>query len=60
MKNSDQATDPLDGIKLVPEPSEKLLNERQYLDYRSEYSPFHAMRTIIRSSERNVLLALSR
>ncbi len=36
MKNSDQPTDPLDGIKLVPEPSEKLLNERQYLDYRNE------------------------
>ena len=36
MKNSDQATDPLDEIKLVPEPSEELLNERQYLDYRSE------------------------
>jgi len=36
MKNSDQATDPLDDIKLVTEPSEKLLNERQYLDYRSE------------------------
>lgn len=36
MKDSDQATDPLDGIKLVPEPSEELLNERQYLDYRSE------------------------
>jgi hypothetical protein len=36
MKNSDQATDPLDGITLVPEPSEELLNERQYLDYRSE------------------------
>ena len=34
MKNSDQATDPLDEIKLVPEPSEELLNERQYLDYR--------------------------
>lgn len=36
MKNADQATDPFDGIKLVTEPSEKLLNERQYLDYRSE------------------------
>jgi hypothetical protein len=34
MKNSDQATDPLDGIKLAPERSEESLNERQYLDYR--------------------------
>lgn len=36
MKNADRATDPLDGITLVPEPSEELLNKRQYLDYRSE------------------------
>ena len=36
MKNGDKATDPLDGIKLVPKPSAKVLNERQYLDYRSE------------------------
>jgi len=36
MNDADQATDPLDGIKLVTEPSEKLLNERQYIDYRSE------------------------
>ena len=27
MKDADQAIDPLDDIKLVPEPSEKLLNE---------------------------------
>jgi site-specific recombinase XerD len=36
MKDSDQATDPLDEIKLVTNPSENRLNERQYLDYRSE------------------------
>lgn len=35
MNNSDQAMNSLDGIILVPEPSEKRLNERQYLDYRS-------------------------
>ena len=36
MNDADQATDPLDGITIVPKPSEKLLNERQYLDYRTE------------------------
>lgn len=34
MKNADEATDPFDGIKVVPEPSEELLNERQRIDYR--------------------------
>lgn len=36
MKNTNQATDPLDEVKLVPEPSEELLNERQFIDYRTE------------------------
>ena len=36
MKNADHATDPLEEVTLVPNPSEKLLNERQLLDYRSE------------------------
>ena len=36
MKDSDEATDTIAGIPLVPNPSEELLNERQYLDYRSE------------------------
>lgn len=36
MRNSDQATDPLEDITLVTEPSEAQLNERQFLDYRSE------------------------
>lgn len=35
MNNSDRAMNSLDGIILVPEPSEKRLNGRQYLDYRS-------------------------
>ena len=33
MKNADEATNPLDGIKVVPEPSAALLNERQQIDY---------------------------
>lgn len=36
MKDSTQATNPLAGISVVPEPSEKLLNERQLVDYRAE------------------------
>ena len=36
MKNSDQAMNTLDGVTIVPKPSKELLNERQYLDYRSE------------------------
>ena len=36
MKNSKKATNPLEGISIVPEPSEKLLNERQRIDYRTE------------------------
>lgn len=36
MKNSDQATDPLSEIKLVPNPSKKSLNKRQLIDYRTE------------------------
>lgn len=36
MKNTNQATDPLDEVKLVPKPSEELLNERQFIDYRTE------------------------
>ena len=36
MKNSTPATNPLEGISVVPEPSEKLLNERQRVDYRSD------------------------
>lgn len=34
MKNADQATTPLEGIAVVPEPSAELLNERQQIDYR--------------------------
>jgi len=36
MKRNDQATDPLEEVTLVPGPSEEMLNERQYIDYRSE------------------------
>jgi hypothetical protein len=36
MKDADRATDPFDDITLVPNNTEELLNERQYLDYRSE------------------------
>lgn len=36
MKNNDQATSTLDGVKIVTKPSEESLSERQYLDYRSE------------------------
>ena len=36
MKNSKKAINPLEGISIVPEPSEKLLNERQIVDYRTE------------------------
>jgi len=36
MKNAEEATTPLNGISVVPEPSEELLNERQQIDYRSE------------------------
>ncbi|ADD04053.1 XerC/D-like integrase [Natrialba magadii ATCC 43099] len=36
MKDADQATDPLEDITLIHGPTEELLNERQYLDYRSE------------------------
>lgn len=36
MKNSNEATNPLEGIAIVPEPSEKILNERQLVDYRTE------------------------
>ena len=36
MKDANQATDPLDGIKLVPEPSKNSLNKRQFIDYRTE------------------------
>ncbi|ESS02452.1 MAG: hypothetical protein A07HR67_02783 [uncultured archaeon A07HR67] len=36
MNDADQATDPFDDINLVPNKTEKLLNERQYVDYRSE------------------------
>jgi len=36
MKNSTQATNPLAGISIVPEPTEKLLNERQLVDYWAE------------------------
>lgn len=36
MKNSTAATTPLEGIAIVPEPSEKRLNERQRVDYRTE------------------------
>ncbi|MFB6252690.1 MAG: hypothetical protein ABEI27_13590 [Halobellus sp.] len=36
MKDSTQATNPLAGISIVPESSEKLLNERQLVDYRAE------------------------
>jgi len=36
MKDSTPATNPLEGISVVPEPSEKLLNERQRVDYRTE------------------------
>ena len=36
MKDADQATDPFDDITLIPNNTEELLNERQFLDYRSE------------------------
>lgn len=36
MKNSNPATNPLEGISVVTEPSKKQLNERQLIDYRSE------------------------
>ena len=36
MNDADRATDPFDDISLVPNKTEDLLNERQYLDYRSE------------------------
>lgn len=36
MKDADRATDPFNDITLVPNNTEELLNERQYLDYRSE------------------------
>ncbi len=36
MKDADQATDPLEDITLIPGTTEELLNERQYLNYRSE------------------------
>jgi hypothetical protein len=36
MNDVDRATDPFDDINLVPNNTEELLNERQYLDYRSE------------------------
>jgi hypothetical protein len=36
MKFDEKATTPLDGIKLVPEPSAEVLNERQQIDYRSQ------------------------
>jgi hypothetical protein len=36
MKDADEATDPFDDITLVPNNTEELLNERQFLDYRSE------------------------
>ena len=36
MRNSDEATDPLDGITVVPEPSAEKLNQRQLVDYRSQ------------------------
>lgn len=36
MKNSTPATNPLESISVGPKPSEKLLNERQRVDYRTE------------------------
>lgn len=36
MKDADQAMNPLEDIAVVPEPSEKLLNQRQPFDYRTE------------------------
>ncbi len=36
MKNADEATTPLEGITVVPEPSAELLNERQQIDYRNQ------------------------
>lgn len=36
MTLSDEAINTLEGVKLIPNPTEQLLNERQYLDYRSE------------------------
>lgn len=36
MNDDDQAINTLDGIKLVPGPSKKQLNERQLIDYRTE------------------------
>lgn len=34
--NADEATDPLDDITLVTNPSERLLNERQIIDHCTE------------------------
>jgi hypothetical protein len=34
MKNADEATNPLEGLTLVTEPSAERLNERQQIDYR--------------------------
>jgi len=36
MNKSDEATTPLEGVTVVPEPSEELLNERQQIDYRNQ------------------------
>jgi len=36
MKSADEATNPLDDISVVPEPSAEVLNERQQIDYRSQ------------------------
>ena len=36
MKFADEATDPLEGIKVVTEPTAELLNERQQIDYRNQ------------------------
>lgn len=36
MKNADEATNPLEDITVVTEPSEELLNERQIIDYRAQ------------------------
>nr|WP_233204263.1 hypothetical protein [Halegenticoccus soli] len=36
MKNAEEATNPLEGISVVPEPSEAVLNQRQLIDYRSQ------------------------
>lgn len=36
MRNADEATDPLEGITVVTEPTAELLNERQQIDYRNQ------------------------